>query len=181
MRMWGIAAGVLVAAIVMVPNEAPAQDADTTWYRKVIRKQYYDDCSSWDGSCVRRFRYQQYRAPAEYGYYRRPEVRGYLFRAPDADSREGPGCLGVVKAVGDERQSMEKAKEAASRAWAGHVRFHYGEKFIDEGNAVGVRFTCSRSSVNDTVLGKIQESAGITHTRCQIEARPCRAQAEREK
>jgi hypothetical protein len=179
MRMWKRAVVGFVAAMVFMPVAAPAQDGDSTWVRRIIKKQYYDDCSSWDGSCVRRFRYQTYRAPDTYGYYRRPEVRGYLYRAPDFDSRENQGCLATVKAVGDERQSVEKAKEAASRAWAGHVRFHFGEKYIDETNAIGVRYTCSRSSVNDTVLGKIQESAGITHTRCQIEARPCRAQAEK--
>ncbi len=178
MRMWRMAAVGLITAIVFMPTVSPAQEGDTVWVRKAIRKQFYDDCSSWDGSCVRRYRYQYYRQPESYYYNRRPEVRGYLYRAPTFDT-SGPGCLNIVKAVGDERQSIEKAKEAASRAWAGHVRFHYGEKYIDEGNAVGVRFTCSRSSVNDTVLGKIQESAGITHSRCQIEARPCRAQAEK--
>lgn len=176
MRIWKTLAIGLFTAAVLMPVEAPAQD-DTSWIRKTLRKQSWDECS-WDGSCVRRHRYQYHYQRQPEVYYRRPEVRGYVYRAPEYD-REGAGCLALVKAVGDERQSVDKAKEAASRAWAGHVRFHYGEKFIDESNAINVRYTCSRSSVNDTVLGKIQESAGITHTRCQIEARPCRAHAEK--
>ncbi|MBX9590631.1 MAG: hypothetical protein K2X43_15090 [Hyphomonadaceae bacterium] len=176
MRIWQALAAGLATATLVVPVSSPAQEGDL-WVKRPVAKKSWDECG-WDGTCVRRYRYQYqyFRRPAE-GHSRRPEVRGFVHRAPEHDGRGE--CLALVKAVGDERQSVDKAKEAASRAWAGHVRFHYGEKYIDETNAINVRFTCSRSSVNDTVLGKLQESAGITHTRCQIEARPCRAQAEK--
>lgn len=105
-----------------------------------------------------------------------PKVYGYTERG---DRRAE--CLSMIRAVGDERQSVEKAKDAAARAWMGNVRFHWGERYIEIDNARHVRFTCSRSSVNDTVLGKLQENVGVTHTRCQIEAAPCTARAERER
>ena len=71
---------------------------------------------------------------------------------------------------------MDGAKKAANDAWAGTVRFHLGEKYMDLGNAKHLVYTCSRSSIKEggvTTLGQ-------TLNRCEIEATPCRPQRQME-
>ena len=82
---------------------------------------------------------------------------------------EGPGCRDVRRAVGDQHLTVDGAKKAANDAWAGAVRFHLGEKFMDLSYARNIVYTCSRSSIKEggvTTLGQ-------TLTRCEIEAQPC--------
>jgi hypothetical protein len=60
------------------------------------------------------------------------------------------------------------------------VRFRYGERYIQFENARDARIVCSPSSVADTVGGKIQEKLlNISHFRCELSARPCRAQPQK--
>jgi hypothetical protein len=89
-------------------------------------------------------------------------------------------CHRLIEATGEQAQSKDNAEERALRAWQGRVRFHFGEKYLDFGNARDKRITCSPSSVSDTVGGKIQEKLlGVSHYRCEISARPCREPARK--
>lgn len=89
-------------------------------------------------------------------------------------------CHRLIEATGDQAQSRDNAENLALRTWQGRVRFHFGEKYIDFGNARDKKITCSPSSVADTVGGKIQDKLlGISHFRCELSARPCRAPARR--
>ena len=169
------------------------------WVRKSVRS----SCNWWE-NCYHTYTHTHYYAPASYSDWDRDRIRQQLrvynwhrrqryqrhyvnygrrdWRDHERhDHNEGRYCLNLVKAIGDERQSVDKAKDAAARAWMGTVRFPNGEKWIEIDNARDVRFTCSRSSVNDTVLGKTQEAIGIVHSRCEIQAIPCRAPLERER
>jgi len=98
-------------------------------------------------------------------------VYGYVRR----DEEEG--CRDIRRVVGDQHLTVDGAKKAADDAWAGAVRFHLGEKFMDLSNARHISYTCSRSSIKEggvTTLGQ-------TLTRCEIEAQPCQAPREGEK
>ena len=84
------------------------------------------------------------------------------------------GCREIRRVVGDQHLSVDGAKKAANDAWAGAVRFHLGEKFMDLANARYINYTCSRSSIKEggvTTLGQAL-------TRCEIEAQPCQAPRE---
>jgi hypothetical protein len=112
-----------------------------------------------DGHCYRprhRRNVRYYRTPTRSQEVRETEV-------------ERGTCREVRRAVGDQHLTVEGAKKAANDAWAGTVRFHLGEKFMDLANARHIVYTCSRSSIKDggvTTLGQ-------TLTRCEIEAQPC--------
>lgn len=85
------------------------------------------------------------------------------------------GCRNVYKGVGNQHLTVDGAKQAADEVWAGTVRFHIGEKFMDLSNARRVTYTCSRSSIKEAGLSTL----GQTLTRCEIEANPCAASRER--
>ena len=112
-----------------------------------------------DGRCFRPTRHARpYRDPTRvYSYVRRAE--------------EDITCRDTRRVVGDQHLTVDGAKKAANDAWAGAVRFHLGEKFMDLANARHITYTCSRSSIKEggvTTLGQ-------TLTRCEIEAQPCHA------
>ena len=88
--------------------------------------------------------------------------------------KEEAQCREIRRVVGDQHLTVDGAKKAANEAWAGAVRFHHGEKFMDLSYARNINYTCSRSSIKEggvTTLGQ-------TLTRCEIEAQPCRAPRE---
>jgi hypothetical protein len=100
---------------------------------------------------------------------RHDPTRVYSYERREIIEETGHICRDIRKAVGDQHLTVEGAKKAANDAWAGTVRFHLGEKFMDLGNARHVIYTCSRSSIKEggvTTLGQ-------TLTRCEIEAQPC--------
>ncbi len=159
---WRCAAlGALLLAL--VPQPAPAQDMDTRWATQRFCARY-----AWDGSCLR-YRYQRrhiyrpaYRGPES----RYADLRYYAAPREDSDERR---CRDIRRAVGDQHLTVDGAKKAANDSWAGTVRFHLGEKFMDLSNARSLVYTCSRSSIKEggvTTLGQ-------TLTRCELEARPC--------
>ena len=82
---------------------------------------------------------------------------------------EGGLCRELRRAVGDQHLTVEGAKKAANDAWAGTVRFHLGEKFMDLSNARHIVYTCSRSSIKEGGVTTLGQSL----TRCEIEATPC--------
>lgn len=132
---------------------------------------YYDH---WTGRVVSRcVRVRTYYTPEDAP----TRVYGYTRRDEDEDRRPGKeDCRAMRRAVGNQHLTVDGAKKAANDAWAGTIRFHLGEKFMDLGNAKRIVYTCSRSSIKEgdvTTLGQ-------TLTRCEIEAIPCRPLREEE-
>lgn len=161
----------LLALLVLIPTPAPAQSDDIKWINRNI---WHDNIGG-----TRPYYRAQRRYLAHRQYYG-PQVRGYVRRYQetdrhDHDDERSGWCLDTKRNVGDERLSEDKAKDAAAKAWTALVRFHHGEKFMDLNFAREVKYTCARSSVNDTFLGKAAEAVGQNHMRCEIEARPCKA------
>jgi hypothetical protein len=170
-----------VAAAMLLPFEAEAQNSDGGyWSRRLVG--YGNDgmpryvrvyCRS-DGFCYRPRRY----ATTTTTRTRRDPTRVYSYvrRDTDDDDRGGGHCREIRRAVGDQHLTVDGAKKAANDAWAGAVRFHLGEKYMDLGNAKHLVYTCSRSSIKEggvTTLGQ-------TLNRCEIEATPCRPQRQME-
>ena len=92
------------------------------------------------------------------------------------DEGGGVGCRDIRRAVGDQHLTVDGAKKAANDAWAGTVRFHLGEKFMDLSNARHIVYTCSRSSIKEGGVTTLGQSL----TRCEIEAQPCHPQRQLE-
>jgi len=153
-----------VAAVILLPAQTRSQELGH-WELRLVghhhdgRPHYARVYCRGDGRCYRPRRpvFVGHNGTRVYGYERREFVD------------ETPGCRDVRRAVGDQHLTLEGAKKAANDAWAGTVRFHLGEKFMDLANARNIVYTCSRSSIKDggvTTLGQ-------TLTRCEVEAQPC--------
>jgi hypothetical protein len=156
----------LAAAAMFLPMQAHSEDGGY-WARRVVG--YSQDgtaryvrvyCRS-DGRCYRPRRYAHARSRGDatrvYGYVRREDDDG------------GGFCRDIRRAVGDQHLTVEGAKKAANDAWAGTVRFHLGEKFMDLSNARHIVYTCSRSSIKEGGVTTLGQSLN----RCEIEAQPC--------
>jgi hypothetical protein len=100
---------------------------------------------------------------------------GSIHHYSDDGDEDGPRCREVRRAVGQQHLTMEGAKREANDAWAGMIRFHLGEKFLDLNNARRISYSCSRSSIK--AEGSVT-TLGQTFTRCEIEAQPCRPRRE---
>jgi hypothetical protein len=162
----------LVLLAIVFASESRSQDQDTRWIYRSIRQQYwaYDH---WTGQTVLRYRYVQKRYPNH--TYVLPETRVYSYvRRDDDDRHDGRYgrsiCKDRLKIVGDQHVSVDGAKGQADKAWSQTVRFYHGERFMDVANASGAAYTCSRSSVGETL--------GQTFNRCELEARPCAPQKQ---
>jgi hypothetical protein len=164
--------GLLVGAVlfvfgVLIARQARAEGDDSRWVYRTVRQQYvtYDH---WTGHYVHRYRYvrQRIRNHAYYLPEREPtRVYGYARRDDDRDDR-GELCQRRMRIVGDQHLTMEGAKAQADKAFSQTMRFYFGEQYMDVANAENAAYTCSRSSVGETL--------GQTFTRCELEARPCR-------
>ena len=153
------------AAVILVPVQAQSYDSGRWEIRRVG---YHQDgrphyarvyCRS-DGQCYRPRRYAaapHRDATRVYSYERRENIE------------EGHNCRDTRRAVGDQHLSMDGAKKAANDSWAGTVRFHLGEKFMDLNNAKHIVYTCSRSSIKEGGVTTLGQSLN----RCEIEAQPC--------
>jgi hypothetical protein len=157
----------------LVPALAQAQSYNSEgWHSRLVgynrdgTARYVRVYCRHDGQCYRprRQEYVHHSATRVYSYVRRE------------GGEEGHGCRDTRRAVGDQHLTVDGAKKAANDAWAGTVRFHLGEKFMDLSNARHIVYTCSRSSIKEggvTTLGQ-------TLTRCEIEAQPCHPQRQLE-
>jgi hypothetical protein len=157
----------IVTAAVLAPAQADAQE----YGRYVTRLVGYNSDGgprygrffcNYDGECHRVTRSAR-------RYRHATRVYSYVRRDDDDDDRGV--CREMRRVVGDQHLTVDGAKKAANDAWAGTVRFHLGEKFMDLGNARRITYTCSRSSIKEggvTTLGQ-------TLTRCEVEAQPCAA------
>jgi hypothetical protein len=164
------------ALTAFLPVQAYSQDS-STWVNRTLG--YNDDGSPRNGrffcrngNCYHiRGRARRYREETRYreeSRYREPtRVYGYMRRFED----EEVTCRETRRVVGDQHLTVEGAKKAANDAWAGAVRFHLGEKYMDLANARRVSYTCSRSSIKEGSVTTL----GQTFTRCEVEAQPCHA------
>lgn len=152
------------AAMIFLPMQAQSSDAGH-WEIRLVghhqdgRPHYARVYCRSDGQCYR---------PRRHAAVRNDATRVYSYeRRAAAD--EGGTCREVRRAVGDQHLTVEGAKKAANDAWAGTVRFHLGEKFMDLTNARNIVYTCSRSSIKQGGVTTLGQSLN----RCEIEATPC--------
>lgn len=161
-----LSALVFAAVAVLVPVRAQSYEyghweVRLVGYHQDGRPHYARVYCRANGQCYRPRRYAHRDATRVYGYERREEQ---IFR-----EAEGGLCRELRRAVGDQHLTVEGAKKAANDAWAGTVRFHLGEKFMDLSNARHIVYTCSRSSIKEGGVTTLGQSL----TRCEIEATPC--------
>ena len=96
---------------------------------------------------------------------KRKPVRYYA--SPHEDTHEW-GCLGRVRGVGTQWIGLEGAMDAAKKDWSERVRYDYGEIFIDLTHARDFESRCGRTSIGQV--------AGQILMRCEVFARPCKAE-----
>jgi len=152
------------AAVTLVPMQAQSHESGQWELRRVG---YHQDgrphyarvyCRS-DGRCHR---------PRRQAHAHRNPARVYSF--VQRENNDEPGiCRDTRRAVGDQHLTVDGAKKAANDAWAGTIRFHLGEKFMDLSHARHIVYTCSRSSIKEGGVTTLGQSL----TRCEIEAQPC--------
>ena len=161
----GALIGFLWVVAVWAAKPAKAEDG----YRWVTQRVAHRSCD-WADYCSTYYTYRRIRV-REY----QPQVYSYARRERDDDDTSGR-CKDVRRSVGDQHLTIDGAKKAAGDAWAGAVRFHYGEKWMSLDNARGIEYICSRSSIKEggvTTLGQ-------TLSRCEIRATPCAPVRERD-
>jgi hypothetical protein len=155
--------------MVLLPVQAQSQDGGH-WTHRLVgynwdgTARYVRVFCRWDGHCYR---------PGQ-ARYRRAATRVYSYVHRESSVDDYGLCRETRRAVGDQHLTLDGAKKAANDAWAGTIRFHLGEKFMDLANAKHIVYTCSRSSIKEggvTTLGQ-------TLSRCEIEAQPCRPPKE---
>jgi hypothetical protein len=152
----------VAAALILLPAQTRSQEwghweLRLVGYHQDGRPHYARVYCRGDGPCFRPRRFSRHSGTRVYSYERREFVD------------EALGCRELRRAVGDQHLTVDGAKKAANEAWAGTVRFHLGEKFMDLSNARNIVYVCARSSIKEggvTTLGQ-------TLTRCEIEAQPC--------
>jgi hypothetical protein len=153
-----------VVALIFLPAQSRSQEPGH-WELRLVgyhqdgRPHYARVYCRADGRCYRPRRpvFTRHHGTRVYSYERREYVD------------EAPGCRDLRRAVGDQHLTVDGAKKAANDAWAGTVRFHLGEKFMDLTNARNIVYTCSRSSIKEGGVTTLGQSL----TRCEIEAQPC--------
>ena len=161
----------LIIGLLIASTPAIAQD-DTRW----VRRSVWSTCEFW-GTCYR-LRYERWEARQRqvrviYRQAPRREREATLhYRTPHQHEHHDHRrhCRDVFRTVGNQHLSVQGAKGEADKAWIQAIRFYHGEIFMSLENARGTKYTCSRSSVGETL--------GQTFSRCEIEARPCKAERE---
>ena len=81
-------------------------------------------------------------------------------------------CLGPVRGVGTQWVGEEGALNAARKDWMERTRYDHGETYLDLSHAEDFEKRCGRTSVG--------EVAGQVLYRCEIVARPCKADFEKQ-
>ncbi len=99
-----------------------------------------------------------------------PQVMAYVKREGEKaakDDREFH-CVDKVRGVGTQWIGPEGALDTAKKDWMERVRYDYGESYLDMTNAKDFVSRCGRTSIG--------EVAGQVMYRCEIMARPCKAE-----
>lgn len=181
---YGLLALGLAAYLWLFAWDAGAQDIDSRWTLRPLAQQCIDDPSC--RSTLRRPRrhqqpYYRYVAPSRNHTYYLPERGPRVYSYERRDHRGEPRrnelrCLATKEAKGPEAYTSEGALRVANRAWQSAVRSDHGERYMDVKNAGDYRWTCYRSSTNESVVGKSLEFlASRTLIRCTVWAKPCQA------
>jgi hypothetical protein len=87
---------------------------------------------------------------------------------PTYRPREEGRCWPFLVAVGEQHVSLGGAQEKARDMFSATARWRIGERAMDFNNARDATYECSRSSVGSVV--------GQVFYRCEVKARPCRAE-----
>lgn len=125
----------------------------------------YRHCWDIDG-CPNRRRHHRRVPEREVRYYNPPDREfGRGSAAPNPHF-----CLGPVRGLGTQWIGTEGALQAAQKDWMERVRFDHGETYIDMTHAEEFVSRCGRVSIG--------EIAGQVLYRCEIVARPCKAEFE---
>jgi hypothetical protein len=161
---------VAAAVLLLVPARGQAQEyghweVRLVGYHQDGRPHYARVYCRANGTCYRPRRYAR-------NYNNGTRVYGYVQR----ESEDFGACREIRRVVGDQHLTVDGAKKAANDAWAGAVRFHLGEKFMDLNNARHITYTCSRSSIKEGGVTTLGQSLN----RCEIEAQPCHPQRQQE-
>ncbi len=172
----------LLAYFFLVAAKASAQDGDARWFLRPLAQQCLDDsdCRS-RLRRPRRHHHHHYVAPSRNHRYELPERAPRVYGYERRDHRDEPRrqvmrCKGVMEARGAEAITSEGALRLANRAWQAAVRADHGERHMEIKHAGDYRFSCFRSSTNESTAGKLMEwSVGGIKMRCQVWARPCQA------
>lgn len=154
----------------LICSSAFAQNSwdENKWIRQTLRAQ-----CEWYENCTHKYIYRYVRRPQveSWRYYHRPEV--------DSLSRLDR-CKPAVRVWSAQAQSEDNAYRKAIEAWAGSVRFQFGEIYIGIEHAENVKKLCGPSAVADTITSKLQDRIGIEYWRCELTATPCRPKPKRE-
>ena len=164
----GLLGGLVRLGLVVALGLAMSRLARADDYRCHYVQRSYPVIDTWTGQVVTRYRYvrQCYRNHVYHYPEREPtRVYGYTRREDDRDDR-GERCKPRRRIVGDQHLTVDGARSQADKAWSQTVRFYHGEQYMAVENAEDAAYTCSRSSVGETL--------GQTFSRCELEARPCR-------
>ena len=165
----------LLAAFLLLSVRANAQDVDSSWTLRPLAQQCLDDprCRS----SLRRPRHHRYHPSYGYGVPEyAPRVYAYARRRDGEETRRTLACKPLMEGRGAEANTSEGALRLANRAWQAAVRSELGERHMDLKNAGDYRWTCFRSSTNESVAGRALEwAAGAVRMRCKVWARPCLA------
>jgi hypothetical protein len=87
-------------------------------------------------------------------------------------------CFSSVESLSVEANTEDGAWKDAQRNWENAVRWKYGERFMAISHASEIMRRCSRSSGNQSLLGRALEAVADAHKwRCEIAAKPCMAPA----
>lgn len=178
----------LIAAAVLTPTSAAADDFDSRWIGETLGERRPRVMRS----------VAKPRPPREPRATKaRHERKQHRHEAPkhqperiDVVEREEPvpraACLQPITAISHEKLTAENAWEDAQRAWQNAVRWTYGERFMAISHAASVTRICNISASAQNATGRIGEvvrdaigtEAGGNRWRCEITAQPCMAPRE---
>jgi hypothetical protein len=158
-----------LAALIAVPTySGPVVARDIDW--------------DWNlGSGNPSVRMRHHRARAKYARRHNKsdatKVMAYVKREGERDEarieRREFHCADKVRGVGTQWIGPEGALDTAKKDWMERVRYDYGESFLDMTNAKDFVSRCGRTSIG--------EVAGQVMYRCEIMARPCKADMQESK
>lgn len=148
----------LVALMVLLSNSAKAYPTVSDWSLSSTTAKQLASFDAPRKKVVRKKKHV-YREPS----YDRDEVRYYRRMDEDYDI-----CRGPVRGVGTQWLNEAGALDAAVKDWRERTRYDHGEIFVDMSHALDFRKRCGRTSIG--------EVAGQVFYRCEVWARPCKAE-----
>lgn len=173
-----------LAALLAMPSAAMAQDYDSKWIGETLRQSLHDSARP------RVYRTpRQHKPPPEPRHRDReseqhPSTKVFGFtthgkQRVQVDVLSSVVCMPPVHAISTEANTVDGAWRDAQRVWENNVRFLYGERLMGVQHAAAISKQCTRSSGNQSLVGRAVESMasavgqdGYKH-RCLIIAQPC--------